>query len=94
MLFSQRLPAGLAALVLALCLGSVPVKAQFVCGGSTDGGEPQTGAGAFAAGSPSNFACGNTATGIAFAVTKNRLTQDFSAAKSLSQIVSDSLRES
>src|SRR5712691_13542258 len=33
-----------------------------------------------------SFACGDTATGIAFAVTKNRLT-DFSAATQLSQMV-------
>ena len=37
-----------------------------------------------------SFACGDTATGIAFAVTKNRLTQDFSAAE-LSQIVNNAL---
>jgi CubicO group peptidase (beta-lactamase class C family) len=35
-----------------------------------------------------SFACGDTATGIAFAVTKNRLTPDFSTATQLSQIVS------
>ncbi len=34
-----------------------------------------------------SFACGDTATGIAFAVTKNRLTPDFSAATQLSQMV-------
>jgi len=34
-----------------------------------------------------SFACGDTATGIAFAVTKNRLTQDFSAATELSNVV-------
>jgi CubicO group peptidase (beta-lactamase class C family) len=34
-----------------------------------------------------SFACGDTATGIAFAVTKNRLTQDFSAATELSNAV-------
>jgi len=33
-----------------------------------------------------SFACGDTATGIAFAVTKNRLTPDFSAATQLSQM--------
>jgi hypothetical protein len=32
-------------------------------------------------------ACGDTATGIAFAVTKNRLTMDFTAAAKLSLIV-------
>ncbi len=35
-----------------------------------------------------SFACGDTATGIAFAVTKNRLTPDFTAATQLSQIIS------
>jgi CubicO group peptidase (beta-lactamase class C family) len=34
-----------------------------------------------------SFACGDTATGMAFAVTKNRLTQDFSAATDLSNMV-------
>jgi len=38
-----------------------------------------------------SFACGDTATGIAFAVTKNRLTPDFSAAAELSQIVKKTL---
>jgi len=38
-----------------------------------------------------SFACGDTATGIAFAVTKNRLTQDFSAATELSNLVSTAL---
>ncbi len=39
-------------------------------------------------GAGGSFAYGDTATGIAFAVTKNRLTQDFSAATQLSQLVS------
>ena len=34
-----------------------------------------------------SFACGDTATGIAFALTKNRLTMDFNTATVLSQIV-------
>jgi CubicO group peptidase (beta-lactamase class C family) len=38
-------------------------------------------------GAGGSFACGDTATGVAFAVTKNRLTQDFDAATKLSQIV-------
>ena len=38
-----------------------------------------------------SFACGDTATGIAFAVTKNRLTPDFNAAAELSQIVKKAL---
>ncbi len=43
-------------------------------------------------GSGGSFACGDTSTGIAFAVTKNRLTPDFNAAKELSQLVADALR--
>ena len=42
-------------------------------------------------GAGGSFACGDTATGIAFAVTKNRLTPDFSAATQLSQIVTKAL---
>jgi CubicO group peptidase (beta-lactamase class C family) len=38
-----------------------------------------------------SFACGDTATGIAFAVTKNRLTPDFSAATELLQLVRNAL---
>jgi hypothetical protein len=38
------------------------------------------------------FACGDTASGITFAVTKNRLS-DFSSADKVSQIVTDALRE-
>ena len=38
-------------------------------------------------GAGGSFACADTAAGIAFAVTKNRLTNDFSAATQLSQIV-------
>jgi CubicO group peptidase (beta-lactamase class C family) len=40
-----------------------------------------------------SFACGDTSTGIAFALTKNRLTQDFNAAAELGQLVADGLRE-
>jgi CubicO group peptidase (beta-lactamase class C family) len=42
-------------------------------------------------GAGGSFACGDTATGIAFAVTKNRLTPDFSAATQLSQLVRKAL---
>jgi CubicO group peptidase (beta-lactamase class C family) len=38
-----------------------------------------------------SFACGDTATGISFAVTKNRITQDFSAATELGNIVTAAL---
>jgi CubicO group peptidase (beta-lactamase class C family) len=37
------------------------------------------------------FAYGDTSTGISFALTKNRLTQDFNAATQLSQLVTDTL---
>jgi CubicO group peptidase (beta-lactamase class C family) len=40
-----------------------------------------------------SFAYGDTETGIAFALTKNRLTNDFNAAAKLSQLVTDALRE-
>ena len=43
-------------------------------------------------GAGGSFACGDSSTGIAFAVTKNRLTPDFNAAKELSQIVTESLK--
>ena len=42
-------------------------------------------------GAGGSFACGDTSTGIAFAVTKNLLTPDFNAAKELSQLVTESL---
>jgi hypothetical protein len=38
-----------------------------------------------------SFACGESATGIAFAVTKNRLTPDFSTATELLQLVRNAL---
>jgi len=38
------------------------------------------------------FACGDTASGIAFAVTKNRISQDFNTATELGQIVKKALR--
>jgi CubicO group peptidase (beta-lactamase class C family) len=44
-------------------------------------------------GSGGSFACGDTANGIAFAVTKNRLTSDFNAATELSEIVTGQLRK-
>ena len=52
------------------------------------GSTPQDSPTAFGVGGAGgSFAYGDTATGIAFAVTKNRLTADFSAATQLSQIV-------
>jgi CubicO group peptidase (beta-lactamase class C family) len=38
-----------------------------------------------------SFACGDTASGIAFAITKNRLSQDFSTATELSELVNMAL---
>src|SRR5687767_2398196 len=46
---------------LSLFILGQPVKAQFVCGGSATGAEPQTGDGATAALSSSNTACGPSA---------------------------------
>jgi CubicO group peptidase (beta-lactamase class C family) len=43
-------------------------------------------------GAGGSFAYGDTATGIAFALTKNRLTQDFNAVAQISQMVTDTLR--
>ena len=40
-----------------------------------------------------SFAYGDTSTGIAFAMTKNRLTQDFNAAAQLTQLVADAFRK-
>lgn len=39
-----------------------------------------------------SFAYGDTATGIAFALTKNRVTQDFNAAAQVYRVVADALR--
>jgi hypothetical protein len=38
-------------------------------------------------GAGGSFACADTATGVAWALTKNRLTPDFSAAEQISGIV-------
>ena len=55
-------------------------------------GDPQDAKTVFGVGGVGgSFACGDTATGTAFAVTKNRLTPDFSAAAELSQIVKKTL---
>ena len=56
MKFSQKVPAALATLAVALCLGTAPVKAQFVCANTAF-----TGDGANATGSAGNFACGTNA---------------------------------
>jgi CubicO group peptidase (beta-lactamase class C family) len=57
-------------------LGSTPEESPMVFGIGGFGG---------------SFACGDTATGVAFAITKNRLTMDFSAATELSNLVTSAL---
>jgi CubicO group peptidase (beta-lactamase class C family) len=42
-------------------------------------------------GAGGSFACGDTATGISLAITKNRLSPDFSTATQLSQLVSNAI---
>jgi CubicO group peptidase (beta-lactamase class C family) len=44
-------------------------------------------------GAGGSFAYGDSANGIAFALTKNRLTQDFDAVAQISQLVTEALRE-
>src|SRR3981189_2691392 len=56
MKFSQKVPAALATLAVALCLGTAPVKAQFACGGTTEG--TAGGDGANRAGPPGTLARG------------------------------------
>ena len=40
-----------------------------------------------------SFACADTATGVTFALTKNRLTADFSAAEQIAEIVTKAVEE-
>jgi CubicO group peptidase (beta-lactamase class C family) len=40
-----------------------------------------------------SYACADTATGVAWALTKNRLTADFSAAERISGIVTETVTE-
>lgn len=42
-------------------------------------------------GAGGSFACADTSTGIAFAVTKNRLTNDFNTVIQVSQVVTHAL---
>ena len=58
-------------------------------GSGSDGSTSVFGVG----GAGGSFACGDTASGIAFAVTKNRLASDFNAATQLSRLVTEALRE-
>jgi CubicO group peptidase (beta-lactamase class C family) len=57
-------------------LGSTPQESQSVFGIGGAGG---------------SFACGDTATGIAFALTKNRLTQDFNATTQIFHLARNAL---
>jgi hypothetical protein len=41
-----------------------------------------------------SFACADTATGVTWALTKNRLTADFAAAERISGIVTEAVTES
>jgi len=59
-------------MAVALIFG-IPARAQFVCGGSSNGGEPQAGAGANATGSLNNLACGTNATGVGNGSSTSRL---------------------
>jgi trimeric autotransporter adhesin len=74
--------------VLAASIGVPPAQAQFVCGGSTAGGEPQTGAGADATGSAGNVACGPlaNASGISFGNTATGFQANASGNASASNI--------
>ncbi|HZA82056.1 MAG TPA: serine hydrolase, partial [Actinomycetes bacterium] len=49
------------------------------------GGDPQEAPTVFGVGG--SFACGDTATGIAWAVTKNRISNDFATAIQLGQVI-------
>jgi hypothetical protein len=49
------------AIALTPCLGASPAQAQFVCGGSTDGNEPEGPAGAMAGIGVGSVACGTNA---------------------------------
>jgi len=54
----------MATIAIMAVLGSMfalPAHGQFICSGSTNGAEPQNGAGATAAGSADNFGCGPNA---------------------------------
>jgi hypothetical protein len=44
-------------------------------------------------GAGGSFACGDTATGISFAIAKNRLSPDFSTTTHLSQLVSNAISD-
>jgi CubicO group peptidase (beta-lactamase class C family) len=61
----------------------------YAIGGLGSGQDSQTVFGVGGAGG--SFACGDTTSGIAFAVTKNRLTSDFNAATQLRQIFAGAL---
>jgi CubicO group peptidase (beta-lactamase class C family) len=60
----------------------------YAIGGLGASGESNFGVGGFGG----SFACGDTATGVSFALTKNRLTQDFNAASQTLDLVTKALR--
>ncbi len=61
--YRSALVGGCAIIAIAamVALAPRPVAAQFICGGSATGAEPQAGGGAAAVGSVNNFACGTNA---------------------------------
>src|SRR5882672_4056411 len=93
MKFSQKVPAGLATLAVALCLGTAPVKAQFVCAGNTPGTAGGDGASALV--SPGNFACGTNANAVGgggatnTAIGNNSVAHGFASANAASGFAAD-----
>jgi CubicO group peptidase (beta-lactamase class C family) len=58
------------------------------------GADPQESQSVFGVGGVGgSFACADTATGVAFALTKNRLTPGFEAAQELGEVVTKALTE-
>ena len=58
------------------------------------GADPQESQSVFGVGGVGgSFACADTATGVAFALTKNRLTQGFEAAEEVAEVVREALTE-
>src|SRR6267378_518791 len=93
MKFSQKVPAGLATLAVALCLGTAPVKAQFVCAGNNE--TTANGDGAIALVSPGNFACGTNANAVGgggatnTAIGNNSVAHGFASANTASGFAAD-----
>src|SRR5882672_8475295 len=93
MKFSQKVPAGLATLAVALCLGTAPVKAQFVCAGNNE--TTANGDGAIALVSPGNFTCGTNANAVGgggatnTAIGNNSVAHGFASANTASGFAAD-----